>query len=114
MLWSKLFTLFWGVVLIGGAMLFRDSRNPVVEIGLSIASFTYGGLLGTFFLGLFFKKVSESDAIIAFAASILSMVFVIYYTGIAYTWYVVIGVLVALTVANISFYTKRFFIKKTD
>lgn len=114
MLWSKLFTLFWGAVLIGGAMLFRDSKNPVVEIGLSIASFTYGGLLGTFFLGLFFKKVSESDAIIAFAASILSMVFVIYYTGIAYTWYVIIGVVVALSVANISFYSKRFFIKKTD
>ncbi|TAK53765.1 MAG: sodium:solute symporter, partial [Bacteroidetes bacterium] len=54
--WSKLFTLFWGIMLIGGAMLFADTKNPVVELGLKIASFTYGGLLGTFFLGLLFKK----------------------------------------------------------
>ena len=47
--WSKFFTLVWGFVLIGGAMLFTDTKNPVVEIGLKIASFTYGGLLGTFF-----------------------------------------------------------------
>ena len=51
--WSKIFTLFWGVILVGGAMLFRDSKNPVVEIGLTIASITYGGLLGTFLLGIF-------------------------------------------------------------
>ena len=68
MLVSKLLTLLWGVVLIGGAMLFRDAKNPVVEIGLSIASFTYGGLLGVFFLGLFFKKVAEKDAISGFIA----------------------------------------------
>ena len=105
--WSKIFTLFWGVVLIGGAMLFRDSKNPVVEIGLSIASFTYGGLLGAFFLGLFFKKVNQSDAIWGFILSIVSMVFVIYFTKIAYTWYVIIGVIVTLAVANISYYFRN-------
>ena len=104
MMISKLLTLLWGVVLIGGAMLFRDAKNPVVEIGLSIASFTYGGLLGVFFLGLFFKKVSEKDAISGFIAGILVMVFVIYYTKIAYTWYVMIGVGVTLITANLTYF----------
>ncbi|MFA7360596.1 MAG: sodium:solute symporter [Candidatus Kapaibacterium sp.] len=105
--WSKIFTLFWGVVLIGGAMLFRDSTNPVVEIGLSIASFTYGGLLGAFFLGLFFKRVNQTDAIWGFMLSIVSMVFVIYFTTIAYTWYVIIGVIVTLAIANVSYFIRN-------
>ena len=110
--WSKVFTLFWGVVLIGGAMLFRDSTNPVVEIGLSIASFTYGGLLGAFFLGLFFKRVNQTDAIWGFVLSIVSMVFVIYFTTIAYTWYVIIGVIVTLAIANVSYFIRNKFLSK--
>lgn len=105
--WSRIFTLFWGVMLIGGAMLFRDTKNPVVELGLSIASFTYGGLLGTFLLGLFFKKVNQTDAFIGFVAGILGMVLVIYYTTIAYTWYVIIGVIITIFAANISFSIRK-------
>jgi len=105
--WSRIFTLLWGVLLIGGAMLFKDSKNPVVELGLSIASFTYGGLLGTFLLGVFFKKIKQTDAIVGFMAGILAMVFVIYYTNTAYTWYTIIGVIVTIFVANvISMFTK--------
>ena len=98
---SKLFTLFWGIVLIGGAMIFTDTKNPVVELGLSIASFTYGGLLGTFLLGIFFKNINQREAIIGFIAGILAMVYVIKMTNIAYTWYVIIGVAVTILVANI-------------
>ncbi len=47
---SRLFTVIWGLIFIGGAMIFRDKENPVVELGLAISSFTYGSVLGTFFL----------------------------------------------------------------
>jgi len=110
--WSRIFTLLWGVVLIGGAMLFRDSKNPVVEIGLSIASFTYGGLLGTFLLGLFFKKIEQSEAFIGFIAGILTMVYIIYFTKIAYTWYTIIGVIVTILIANLIFMLKNITTKK--
>lgn len=106
--WSKIFTLFWGIVLIGGAMLFTDNKNPVVELGLSIASFTYGGLLGTFFLGLFFKYIKQSDAFIGFITGILTMIFVIYFSSVAYTWYTLIGVASTIIVANISFKISSF------
>jgi solute:Na+ symporter, SSS family len=109
--WSKIFTLFWGIVLIGGAMLFRDSKNPVVEIGLTIASITYGGLLGTFLLGIFFKHLKETDAIIGFIAGMLVMGFVVYGTKIAYTWYTIIGVIVTIIVANITYYLDKKFRK---
>jgi solute:Na+ symporter, SSS family len=110
--WSRIFTLLWGVVLIGGAMLFKDSKNPVVEIGLTIASFTYGGLLGTFLLGIFFKKINQTQAFIGFISGILTMVYVIYYTKIAYTWYTIIGVIVTILIANLIWILKSITTKK--
>lgn len=101
--YSRIFTLFWGVVLIGGAMLFTDTRSPVVELGLKIASFTYGGLLGTFFLGLIFKYTKLIDAYIGFVAGLLTMVAVIYFTKIDYTWHTFIGCLATIIVGNLSY-----------
>ncbi len=100
--WSKIFTLFWGVVLIGGAMLFTETKNPVVELGLKIASFTYGGLLGTFFLGLLFKRTTQRDAFAGFIAGIISMILVLTYTKIDFTWHTLIGCLVTIAVGNIA------------
>ncbi len=100
--WSRIFTLVWGVVLIGGAMLFTDAKNPVVEIGLQIASVTYGGLLGTFFLGLLFPRISQRDAFIGFAAGLLMMAAVISWTTIGWTWHTLIGCITTIIVGNLS------------
>jgi SSS family solute:Na+ symporter len=89
--WSRLLTLFWGCMLIGGALLFTESTNPVVEIGLKIASVTYGGLLGTFFLGLFFPSTTQRDAFVGFAFGLAAMVAVISLTTIDFTWHTLIG-----------------------
>lgn len=106
--WSKRFTLLWGFILIGGAMLFTDTTNPVVEIGLKIASFTYGGLLGTFFLGLLFKRTNQTDAFIGFAAGIIAMILVLTYTKIDFTWHTLIGCMATIIVGNISnIFTKK-------
>lgn len=75
---SRLLTLFWGVVFIGFASLFQGRDNPVVELGLSIASFTYGGLLGAFLLGLWHEDTRELDALFAFVVSIGAMVLIIF------------------------------------
>ncbi|NUN71368.1 MAG: sodium:solute symporter, partial [Bacteroidetes bacterium] len=101
-LWSKRFTLLWGFILIGGAMLFTDTKNPVVEIGLKIASFTYGGLLGTFFLGLLFPKTDQRDAFVGFIAGILAMVVVLSQTSIDFTWHTLIGCTATIIVGNLS------------
>ena len=99
---SRVIALVWAGILILSAFLFMNSNKAVVELGLTIASFTYGGLLGTFLLGVFFSKVKQTDAIVGFTAGILGMVFIIYFTKIAWTWYTLIGVIFTIVTANIS------------
>ncbi len=69
---GRLFTLLFGVVLVVGAILFQfiQQGTPVVLIALNIASFTYGGLLGGFLLGVLSSKADQKDAIIAMATAI--------------------------------------------
>jgi Na+/proline symporter len=100
--WSRVFTLLWGILLIGGATLFADTRNPVVELGLKIASFTYGGLLGTFFLGLLFKNTRQMDAYIGFIAGLLAMIGVLKFTRIDFTWHTFIGCMVTICIGSFS------------
>lgn len=98
---SKIIALIWCGVLILSAFLFMNSSQAVVVLGLSIASFTYGGLLGTFLLGVFFKRISQVPAIIGFLSGITGMIFIIYFTKIAWTWYTLIGVVITIITANI-------------
>jgi SSS family solute:Na+ symporter len=100
--WSRIFTLLWGMILIGGAMLFKDAHNPVVELGLQIASFTYGGLLGVFFLGLLCPWTRQRDACAGFIAGLLTMIVVLKSTSIDFTWHTLIGCLATLLIGNLS------------
>jgi Na+/proline symporter len=112
---GKRFALFWGVVLTGGAMLFREQGTPVVVIALSIASFTYGGLLGVFFLGNFWPRAIQRDAILGLSVGIFVMAFVVFagrlsaaipgladvlgpFARIAWPWYVLIGTSITMLV----------------
>ena len=81
-------------------MLFTDTRNPVVELGLRIASVTYGSLLGIFFLGLLSRRPKPGDALAGFLAGILAMALVLTLTRIDYTWHTLIGCLVTVGVGH--------------
>jgi hypothetical protein len=70
----------------------------VIEVALSIASVTYGGLLGTFLLGVLFRKPREIDAIIGFTAGLLVLIYIFFFTPIAWTWYTMIGSLTTISV----------------
>jgi SSS family transporter len=72
---GKRFTLVWAVILVGGALLFQlvQQGTPIVVIALQIASFTYGGLLGGFLLGIVSARADERDAIYGMAAAIVLM-----------------------------------------
>jgi len=75
---SRVLTMLWGIVFIFFATLFEDESNPVVELGLAIASFTYGGLLGVFLLGLLNKATDQVDAVVSFLFTIGFMTWVIF------------------------------------
>jgi len=95
---SRGVTILWAGLLVLSAIFFMNTTATVVELALSIASFTYGGLLGTFLLGMLIPRVQEREALAAFAAGILVMVLVISLKLVAWTWYTAMGVIVALCV----------------
>ena len=119
---GKLFTLVWAVILIGGALLYHQEGTPVVVVALSIASFTYGGLLGGFGLALLWPRAIQRDAITGMAVGIFAMTLVVFakqisaaypslasllgpFASIAWPWYVLIGTLITITAGIISSYT---------
>ena len=105
---SRLFTIMFGFLLVLSAFFFKESSKAVVEIALSIASFTYGGLLGTFLLGILFKKSKQEDALAGFVAGIFIMITVISLNLVAWTWYTFVGVLATLIVGGLlSKYNER-------
>lgn len=100
---SRMFSLIWCALLVGVAIFFiANTSKALVELALSIASVTYGGLLGTFLLGVLFKHVRQRDVIVGFAAGIVMMIFVFTQTSIAWTWYTMIGTLTTMGVGNIA------------
>jgi Na+/proline symporter len=99
---SRLFSFIWTIILIGTAFIFMNLSTAVVEVALSIASITYGGLLGTFLLGVMFKRPNQNNAIIGFTAGLMIMVYVFFFTSIAWTWFTFIGSITTIIVGNIS------------
>ncbi|MBN1482683.1 sodium:solute symporter [candidate division KSB1 bacterium] len=74
---SRLFTMMWGIIFIAGAMFFKNTENPVVELGLAISSFTYGSVLGAFFLAAGKKDFQEQTILVSMWATILVMIWII-------------------------------------
>lgn len=108
-LWaSRMLTIFWAVILSAVALLFINVLASVVEIALGIASITYGGLLGTFLLGVLFKGPKQTSAIVGFSAGIAVMLLIILIPMalgkpalVNWTWYTLIGSSVTLIVGNL-------------
>ncbi len=90
-------TLAWAAILVGGAMLFRQQHTPVVVLALSIASLTYGALLGTYLLGSWWTRARQRDVIVAILACLVIMTPVVLgwplrlLPGLAWPWYVPLG-----------------------
>ncbi len=88
---SRWATVFWGMALTILAILSREVDESVLEAGLTIASITYGSMLGVFLLGVLTKKANEKGSILGMAVGLVSMLSIWYFSAIAFTWYVLIG-----------------------
>ena len=97
---SQIISLIWGLVLIGIALLFDESDSAIVIVGLKIASFTYGGLLGLFLLSKINRKFHPISLVTGLIASFL-IVFYLNQIGIAWTWFIGVAVVVNFTVTHI-------------
>jgi SSS family transporter len=87
---SRFATVGWGLVLFGLAILARHG-GKVLEVGLSIASVTYGSLLGVFLLGVLTKRASERGAMAGMLFGFLLNLYLWLFTHVPFTWYVTLG-----------------------
>jgi solute:Na+ symporter, SSS family len=98
---SRWVTVFWGVSLSVLAILSRGVKS-VLEAGLTIASITYGSMLGAFLLGILTKRANGKGTFIGMAVGLLSMLAVARFSSIAFTWYVLIGTVITFTVGYLA------------
>lgn len=96
---SRKMTLVWGLVL---GLLGLVRWGPVLVAGLTIASITYGGLLGVFLLAVWNRRANETGALIGFATGIAAIVAARFLTPLAWTWYVLAGTTVTFAVGSLS------------
>jgi len=113
---GRIFSAVWGLGLVGGALGFHayasGTDTPVVVLALSIASVTYGALLGTYILAGRWPRAGGGDVIIATIVTISVMLVVVFAKRLglttlgtlAWPWYVPLGTAITLLVgAGLSF-----------
>src|SRR5215467_14530224 len=86
---SRRMTLAWGVILMAlGFVFMRWDR--VLELGLTVASFPFGCLLGLFLLGTLDKRARTTGALVGMFCGLSAIVAIWKFTSVAYTWYVIV------------------------
>ncbi len=104
---SRMISLFWTFIIVLISTLLTDTGNPLVELGLAIASVTYGGILGIFLLGRFFPLLGEKPAIAGSLAGI-GLTAVIAGSGkVFWPWYVPIGTLITVVAGMLIHYAGK-------
>ena len=117
---GRWFSAVWALALIGGALMFffmsTGGDTPVVVVALSIASVTYGALLGTYLLAARWSHAEGRDVIVAVGVSMAVMLLVVFATRLsalqpfaalaplgrlAWPWYVPIGTLLTVGVGTL-------------
>lgn len=104
---SRWTMLFWTVLFCFFAASFSSMDNPVIELGLGIAGFTYGGLLGAFLMARF-SNIDSFSAIFGLFVSVILMAFLILSTSLAWPWYTLCGTLIFGSASYIAFHVRQF------
>ncbi|MGZ8392877.1 MAG: sodium:solute symporter [Gemmatimonadales bacterium] len=111
---GRIFSAVWGLGLIGGALFFQfyatGTDTPVVVLALSIASITYGALLGTYLLAGW-SRARGRDVVGAVCLTVIAMLLIVFakplssyaafgwlapVSRLAWPWYVPLGTLLAV------------------
>ena len=94
---SRWLTAVWGLVLIAIAILARG-WGSVFTVGLTIASIVYGPMLGAFLLGVLTASATQTGVMVGIGVSLAAMIGVKLFTPLAWTWYVVTGTIICVSV----------------
>ena len=96
---SRWMTLVWGVVL---AVLGTFQWGPLLEAGLTIASITFGSLLGLFLLAFLLPRATAAGALTGMFVGLAAMVYIYFYTHLLWTWYVLAGAAITFVVGALA------------
>jgi len=107
---SQFVSLFWTIILILTALYFSNPNDPLLIIGLKIASFTYGSLLSLFLLSRFAKNIDNQSIFIGFVSGIIVVFYFIKF-DIAWTYYILGSVIMNLSVVILLKYFSHFIIR---
>jgi SSS family transporter len=95
---SRRMTIFWGLVLMGFGLM---SWGPLLEAGLTVASLPWGSLLGLFLLGTLNRHANARGALAGMIFGLATILCVLRFTNVAFTWYVLIGACVTFVVGSL-------------
>ncbi|MGD1077404.1 MAG: sodium:solute symporter [Candidatus Sulfotelmatobacter sp.] len=98
---SRLATLAWALVLFGLAVIALHKAGRVVEVGLQIASVSYGALLGAFLMGVLTRRANQRGAMVGMLFG-LSVELYLWRIHIPWTWWVIVGTSVTFVVGYAS------------
>jgi SSS family transporter len=98
---SRWATACWGVVLIFVAIMARN-WGSVFTAGLTIASIVYGPMLGAFALGVFTTRTTTKGLMTGMAISLGTMSMIWFNTTLAWTWYVLLGCAICVSVGYLA------------
>ena len=112
---GRLLSAIWATALVGGALFFHYAASgkdtPVVVLALSIASITYGALLGTYLLASRWPRAQSRDVLGSVAVTVTVMLLVVFAKQLAtipglawlapagrlaWPWYVPVGTTLAV------------------
>ncbi len=96
---SRWMTLVWGMILLVLGML---RWGPVLEAGLTIASITFGSLLGLFLLGFLNRRATANGALAGMIAGLATLLYLKFGTPVAWTWYVLIGAITTFVCGSLA------------
>jgi solute:Na+ symporter, SSS family len=122
---GRFFSMLWGLGLIGGALFFPFSASgndtPIVVLALSIASITYGALLGTYILAAWWPRASGRDIVGSVGCTVVIMLVIVFARQLssavswlvpagrlAWPWYVPLGTSLAVGIGiGLSYLPRR-------
>src|SRR5271168_1999569 len=101
MLFSRLSTFVWALLLFVIAVLSLHKIGRVIEVGLQIASVAYGALLGVFLLGVLTRRANQRGAMIGMLFGFSTELY-LWRAHVPWTWWVMIGTTVTFAVGYIA------------
>jgi solute:Na+ symporter, SSS family len=98
---SRGMTLFWGILLV---LLGTLNWGPMLEAGLTIASITFGILLGLFLLAFLLQRATASGVLIGMFTGLAGILYIHFRTPLLWTWYVPAGTAITFFAGAIASY----------